>query len=297
MRRFFSAVLWPGLMGICITLNAMAMQSARPMLHFNMIYFGLAATLLLLERFMPFERNWHASDSQVGPDLAHTILNKGLIQIAVATITAMGIAQSVDAAPSLFWPETWPMAAQVVLGLVIAEIGLYAAHRLAHEWRRLWRFHAVHHSVTKLWIVNTGRFHFVDTMVSVALSQPLLYFAGAPKVIFLWVAAITAFIGILTHCNVDMRSGFLSQIFNTPELHRWHHSRNPVEGNANYGENLMLFDHLLGTFLFPARRPPVDIGISEPMPASFLAQLRNPFGAAGLPPLAAETAEDAGQEI
>jgi sterol desaturase/sphingolipid hydroxylase (fatty acid hydroxylase superfamily) len=109
------------------------------------------------------------------------------------------------------------------------------------------------------------------------LSQPLLYVVGAPQVVFLWVAAITAFIGILSHCNVDMRCRWLGFVFNTPELHRWHHSRTPLEGNANYGENLMIFDHLFATFLFPARRPSADIGINEPMAEDFLGQLRQPF--------------------
>ena len=38
------------------------------------------------------------------------------------------------------------------------------------------------------------------------------------------------------------------------------------EGNRNYGENLMLFDQLFGTFFLPSRRPPADIGIRYPMP-------------------------------
>ena len=42
------------------------------------------------------------------------------------------------------------MIFQVALGLVIAEFGLYMAHRLAHEHLSLWRFHALHHSVERL---------------------------------------------------------------------------------------------------------------------------------------------------
>jgi len=43
----------------------------------------------------------------------------------------------------------------------LAEFGFFWAHRLADEWPLLWRFHAIHHSVTRLWFVNTGRFHQV----------------------------------------------------------------------------------------------------------------------------------------
>ncbi len=277
MKLALSCSLWPGLFGGCIALTHLALGSTHPIAFFNLIYLGLAVTLFVLERLLPHERSWLANDGQIGPDLGHTLFSKGVVQVVAASVVAMGIAQTIGAEASGLWPAAWPLAAQVVLGLVIAEFGLYFAHRLAHQWPRLWCFHAVHHSVERLWIVNTGRFHFVDFMVSILLSQPLLYFVGAPKLVFLWVAAITAFVGILTHCNVDMRSGWLNQIFNTPELHRWHHSRIAAEGNTNYGENLMIFDHIFGTYFFPARRPPAKIGINEPMPETFIGQLRVPF--------------------
>ena len=64
------------------------------------------------------------------------------------------------------------------------------------------------------------------------------------------------YIGLLTHCNVAMRFGPLSLVFNTPELHRWHHSMDLREGNKNYGENLAIWDLLFGTWFNAARRPP-----------------------------------------
>ncbi len=266
MKAALSWILWPGLFGGCIALNHLALATAYPIFCFNLIYFSLALSLFALESIMPYERAWSKSDGQIWPDLGHTLVSKGIVQVVAAAIVAMGIAQAVDAEGSWLWPTEWPLAMQVVLGLFIAEGGLYLAHRIAHAWPRLWCFHAVHHSVKRLWIINTGRFHFVDAMVSILLCQPLLYLAGAPKLIFLWVAAITAFIGILTHCNVEMRTGWLSRIFNTPELHRWHHSRVAREGNTNFGENLMLFDQIFRTYFLPARRPPVDIGIDSHMP-------------------------------
>jgi hypothetical protein len=50
------------------------------------------------------------------------------------------------------------------------------------------------------------------------------------------------------------------------------------EGNKNYGENLMLWDLLFGTYYDDAkRRPPVEIGIKEAMPRTFISQLVMPF--------------------
>jgi sterol desaturase/sphingolipid hydroxylase (fatty acid hydroxylase superfamily) len=107
--------------------------------------------------------------------------------------------------------------------------------------------------------------------------MPVLLLLGAPRDVLLLVSAVTAIIGMLTHCNVEMRCGPLNYVFNTPCLHRWHHSKVLHEGNRNYGENIVIFDILFGTYFNEDRRPPVDIGITHPMPASFWEQLKVPF--------------------
>jgi len=274
--RIWSILLWPAVVAGFVVFVQIGFEIGQPVLVFNLAYLGLAALLWHAERALPFEAAWQANDGQIGPDLAHTLLDKGTVQAVVAVDLVVGAAEVLPHGFGL-WPHEWPFAAQVVLGLVIAEFGLYWRHRLSHEWRPLWRFHAVHHSVTRLWFVNTGRFHVVDSTTSVVIGAALWFIAGAPEAVFLWVSAMTAVIGMLTHCNVDMRCGPLSYVFNTPTLHRWHHSMDPAEGNRNYGENLVLFDLLFGTYLNPARRPPTRIGIAEPMPATFLGQLAEPF--------------------
>jgi sterol desaturase/sphingolipid hydroxylase (fatty acid hydroxylase superfamily) len=201
------------------------------------------------------------------------------VQVTVVSLANFGIVQQLGARDGgSWWPAGAPGFVQVALGLVVVEFGLYWAHRLAHEWLPLWRFHAVHHSSKRLWFFNTGRFHFVDTLKSMVCATPLLVLAGAPGDIIIWVSAITAFIGILTHCNVRMRFGWLNFVFNTPGLHRWHHSMDLREGNKNYGENLVLWDLIFGTYFDDARRrPPAKIGIREAMPATFLGQIVAPF--------------------
>ncbi|MGE0746556.1 MAG: sterol desaturase family protein [Rhodospirillales bacterium] len=276
ISRIWSLLLWPAVVTGFVLVVQVGFEIGWPVLVFNLAYLMLAALLWRAEQALPFEAAWLADDGQIGPDLAHTLLDKGVVQAIVAVDLVVGAAEVLPHGFGL-WPQHWPFAAQVVLGLVIAEFGLYWRHRLSHEWRPLWRFHAVHHSATRLWFVNTGRFHVVDSMTSVVIGAALWFIAGAPEAVFLWVSAVTAVIGMLTHCNVDMRCGPLSYLFNTPTLHRWHHSMDAVEGNRNYGENLMLFDILFGTYLNPRRRPPARIGIADPMPATFLGQLAEPF--------------------
>jgi len=289
MRRLISYLLWPGLLAAAIVGNYYAMNTALPMLWLNVNYFSLAAAILLLERIMPHERAWLADDGQVGPDLGHTLLSKSSVQALLIAPAAMGAASVSDISPATWWPSDWPLAVQIIIALAVAEVGFYAVHRLGHEWPFLWRFHAVHHSVTRLWLVNTGRFHFVDTLVKVVAGVLIAILIGAPKEMIVWVSAITGFIGFLTHANVEMRGGWLNYVFNTPDLHRWHHSMVLEEGNRNYGENLVFMDQLFGTYFYPAeRRPPVDIGIRDVMPPTLLQQILWPFRTRPLSPPDAE---------
>ncbi len=279
-KTFLSWAAWPGLLTLCTLITAYGFGIGYPVVFFNIAYAFLAISLYYLEQTMPHERVWNENDGQTFANLAHTLLNKGSVQLLVVFSAAIGLADYITPASApgySIWPREWPIALQAVLGIYVAEFGLYWVHRLNHEIPLLWRFHAVHHSVTRLWIINTGRFHFVDSLMSIIIGIAILVALGAPMEVLVWLSAITAFIGMLTHCNVEMRFGWLSYIFNTPGLHRWHHSKIVAEGNTNYGENIMLWDQLFGTFFNPHRTPPVDIGISDPMPAGFGQQLAYPF--------------------
>lgn len=248
-------------------------ETLRKAWFFNLSYLWLLLWLFLLERRRPWREAWQQSDRQLAADLSHTLLDKGSVQFTIILLSALPFFahRGAGAVGSL------PLWVQVVIGLVASEFGLYWAHRLSHEWPVLWRFHAVHHSVRRLWIVNTGRFHFIDSNLSVLASLPFLLLTGISMDAIIWMSAITAYLGLLTHCNVAMRGGWLDYLFNTPNLHRWHHSTNPSEGNSNYGQNLVLWDQLFGTWL---RRPDAElgeIGIVERMPLRFREQLWVPF--------------------
>ncbi len=274
-----SYLLWPGLVAGCLAVTAYGAAQGHMMLYFNIAYLCLIVSLYFLERAMPHEKTWMASDGQTIANIAHTLTSKGTVQLLIIFGGVIGLAGMFEsgAMDRGIWPASWPLSAQIALGVVASEFALYWSHRIAHEIPFLWRFHAVHHSVLKLWFVNTGRFHFIDSLKSIVLGMIPLVILGAPLEIVQWQAAITAFIGMLTHCNVEMRFGPLSRVFNTPELHRWHHSRKLEEGNRNYGENVVIWDQIFGTYINPDRRPPDNIGIADFMPEKFTHQLLWPF--------------------
>ncbi len=273
---------WPALFAICLGITYYGDLQGQVFFYFIYAYIFLGFALAFLEWLMPHEQKWREADQQNFANIMHTISSKvpsamllkyggliGLFEILKP------IAEPLDYG---IWPREAPMFLQVILAVYVAEFGLYWAHRLAHETPFLWRFHAVHHSVTKLWFINTGRFHIMDSVFKIIPSLGLLIVMGAPLEVTQWLSAITAFIGLMTHCNVDMRCGYLNYIFSTPELHRWHHSKDLAEGNRNYGENIILWDQIFGTFINPQdRRPPVDIGMKDFMPPKFWQQLLWPL--------------------
>jgi sterol desaturase/sphingolipid hydroxylase (fatty acid hydroxylase superfamily) len=280
VRTIVAWIAWPGILAACILATAASFAVGQPVVGFYITYIAFAGGLLLLERWMPHEETWTTSDGQLGADLSHTLVSNGAIQGLLVFSGMIGLSAVGTALgePSFgIWPRHWPLTLQIVLGLIVSEFAMYWAHRIAHEWTPLWHFHAVHHSVEKLWIVNSGRFHFVDAVKSVLPGIAILLMLGAPMEVLTWLSALGAFIGTLTHCNVAMRFGVLSAIFNTPELHRWHHSMDLREGNKNYGENIMLWDWLFGTWFNANRRPPATIGIPEAMPIRFRDQIVWPF--------------------
>lgn len=280
VHEFLSHFSWPVLLGLCISISLFGTVYGHPVIAFNITYIFLGLSLFFLEKFIPFEKAWQEKDGQTFANIAHTLTSKGAVQGLVIFGGVIGISAYViplSGEAYGIWPREWPMMLQVVLGLIVAEFGLYWAHRLSHEIGFLWRFHAIHHSVTRLWFINTGRFHFIDSLFSIVLGVSIILALGAPMEVVMWLSAITAYIGMLTHCNVDMKFKYLPYIFNTPRLHRWHHSKKLVEGNRNYGENLMIWDHIFRTWIDPDRRPSANIGVTDNVPLTFTQQLLWPF--------------------
>ncbi len=286
LKYFLSWAAWPGLFVSALLITAYGFANDQQMVFFILAYVFMIACLFFLEKFMPHEDEWLEPDGQTFNDLAHTFLTKGTVHSLFVFAGVIGISQlftpMTEDGYGLFGPNLWPremmLILQVAMGVVISEFFLYWSHRTAHEFMPLWRFHAIHHSVTRLWFVNTGRFHFIDSLYRVLMGMIPLVALGAPMEVVQWMSAVTAFIGILTHCNVEMRFGPISYVFNTPGLHRWHHSRDIREGNKNYGENVVIWDMIFRTYINPKdRRPPANIGINEYMPARFTEQLVWPF--------------------
>lgn len=136
MRKFHMILdyaLWPLLVIGALIPTAIGIHAGHGKLAFNLTYFGFAIVLCILERLRPHEREWLKNDGQMAPDLAHTVFTKTFVQLVIMMLGYYGLVSTVGGASGTGpWPNHWPMWAQVILALVVAEFGLYWAHRIAH---------------------------------------------------------------------------------------------------------------------------------------------------------------------
>jgi sterol desaturase/sphingolipid hydroxylase (fatty acid hydroxylase superfamily) len=174
------------------------------------------------------------------------------------------------------WPRRAPLPLQVALAIAVTDLSLYAMHRLSHRVPWLWRLHANHHAAPRLHWLSVWRSHPLDNVVRALANVAPLALLGAPAPALAPGTSV-----ILTHCNADLRTGWLDLLFTTPTVHRWHHARDLEHGDANFGVVLQAWDHLFGTRRVPTDRPaPAEVGwAGQPAawPTGFRGQLVAPF--------------------
>lgn len=256
----------------------------------NPALLALAAVLLfypavaVLERLFPYRAEWNRPQGDVRADALHLMLTgpfvSGLFDATVRGAAVSAAAWLAARWGFSLWPASWPPVAQLFLAILVAELGHYWFHRVSHENAWVWRLHATHHSATRLYWLNATRFHPLDLFCLITCQSVPLILLGAPPRAFLMYTLFTVVYGQLQHANVELRTRALDWLFSTPGLHRFHHSTDPREGNANYGAILIAWDLVFRSFhrgrdgRFAG---PVGIAAMPHFPRGWLGQLASPF--------------------
>lgn len=239
------------------------------------------ALFLFLERVVPYRAGWNRNHGDLATDAVQTNLvlpvvariNETLIAAGITWLAAQGLWSGI-------FPAHAPFALQVALAIVIAEFCYYWTHRLGHTTSILWRFHAVHHGSERVYSLNAGRFHLVDAWLgTLAYLAPMLLL-GVPAEIIALIATLNATTGFLEHVNIDFEAGWLNRVFNTAQLHRWHHAADLTVAHSNFGKVLSVWDQVFGTYYLPAGKHVGEVGVGPtetPVPTSFWGQTLYPW--------------------
>jgi len=149
------------------------------------------------------------------------------------------------------------------IALLLYDLCWYVDHRIGHRVGLFWSMHHVHHSSEEFNTTVASRGFLVDTTL---LSRPcffLLPVLGVSPEHFLGIVIFTNIWGIAQHTRMVRRLPGLDWLLATPSNHRVHHGRDPLYLDRNYGEVLMIWDHLFGTYQREQHEP--NYGVVHPI--------------------------------
>lgn len=230
----------------------------------------------MAEQILPYEKLWNRSKADAGRDWIHAVVNESTNFLAIALIPLLS-----SIVPGFgLWPNDWPLWAQLVMTIVIADFGITMAHYASHQVDLLWRMHAVHHSVTRMYGFNGLMKHPLHQIVELTAGTIPLLLMGMP----LEIGALLGFMAgvqlLLQHSNVDMRVGVLIYIWAVAPGHRHHHIASSTEGDVNFGLFTMIWDHVLGTFVCDRPQPrdgALGVAGRPDFPQEYSRQIIEPF--------------------
>jgi sterol desaturase/sphingolipid hydroxylase (fatty acid hydroxylase superfamily) len=152
-----------------------------------------------------------------------------------------------------------PLLVQALLILVVMDVVQYWIHRSLHS-NLLWRFHAIHHSATRVdWLTST-RFHPVDTIVRSLFAYLLVAALGFDPKAWLVLVPFNTLYSPLVHANLNWDYGPLRYLLVSPVIHRWHHTHTDEGGSSNFAPTFPFVDLLFGTYYAPKNARPSVFG-------------------------------------
>ena len=155
-------------------------------------------------------------------------------------------------------PELVPTWALWVLTFIVIDLVFYIYHRISHRVNFLWAIHISHHSSEEMnfavsfrqaWFGPVSKLPFFMIMPLIGFDPTIIAVAGVIST--LW--------GIVGHTQIIGKLGPLELIFNTPSHHRVHHGSNSQYIDKNYGNLLIIWDRIFGTF--EPEKEPVKYGL------------------------------------
>ena len=151
-----------------------------------------------------------------------------------------------------------PIWALWILTFVLIDLVFYIYHRLSHRVRFLWAIHMSHHSSEEMNFAVSFRQAWFGPISKIPFFM-ILPLLGLDPLMIAVAGVISTLWGVVGHTQIVGKLGPLEWIFNTPSHHRVHHGANPEYIDKNYGNLLIIWDRLFGTF--QPEESPVKYGL------------------------------------
>ncbi|MDZ4744613.1 MAG: sterol desaturase family protein [bacterium] len=271
--------------------NYLWREITNPSWH-NYFYWliGVSAAVWLLEIVRPWRRNQSIIRQDFWIDAWYMFFNFFVFSlIGYAAVSNVVVFLVRSGAANLLGIREFdiidvrglPWWSQMLLLFVLRDFIQWNIHRLLHANPTLWNFHKVHHSVEQMGFAAHLRFHWMETVVYRVLEYLPLALIGFGLKDFFAVHIVSLTIGHLNHANIVLPIGPLKYIFNSPQMHIWHHAKELPAGvkGVNYGLSLSIWDYIFGTVHVPVDGRDITLGFEnvEHYPKTFMRQLVEPF--------------------
>ncbi len=227
-----------------------SLQDYEPAIRLS-AFLGIFAIMALWEVAAPRRRLSLSRLARWPGNIGIVVFNTVVLRILFPT-AAVGVALAAkDSGWGLFNILAAPEWLAMILSVVILDLAIYLQHVLVHFVPLLWRLHRMHHTDLDYDVTTGARFHPIEIIVSMGLKLMVVSAIGAPPLAVLVFEVILNATAMFNHGNVMIPGPVdraLRLFIVTPDMHRVHHSVNPVETNSNYGFSLSLWDRLFGTY-------------------------------------------------
>ena len=229
------------------------------------------------------------------PDRKHRwIINLGLaafnsliLRLSIGSLAYVSAINASEHSIGLLNVVAVPSWLAIIVTLLFLDFAIYCQHIVSHRWSLLWRLHQVHHTDVAFDASTAVRFHPLEIIISLLYKTLCVYLLGAnPTAVFIFEIILNG-AATFNHGNVNLPSALdkiIRTVLVTPDMHRIHHSTDPVEFNSNYGFCLSCWDRWCRTYTAESKQPQatMDIGLKpyrEPHALGFVALLLMPFKA------------------
>lgn len=213
------------------------------------------AFIMLLERVMPYRKGLPIFREGFWVDLVwYTIIQSYVLKIFIGSYIISPLQNNWDLSHITF-VKTMPVWGQVLFFLVTHDFYIYWFHRWQHANKILWRTHEAHHSGKEVNFLEGSRSHSIEIIINQTIEFAPIFLLGADPSVIPIKALLDAVFGTFIHANIDVKLGRLKYIFNSPELHLWHHANYKEVFHANFSTKFAVWDYLFKTVYDPNKKP------------------------------------------
>jgi len=141
---------------------------------------------------------------------------------------------------------------ELLIALVVLDfVAQYLAHVLLHKLPWMWRVHIIHHSDTRVDATTGTRHHPLDFITREVFALLAIALLGMPLAFYALYRLLTIPFTYFIHANISLPESldrWLSLVFVTPNMHKYHHHVELPWTDSNYGGILSIWDRMFGTF-------------------------------------------------